>query len=225
MNQPYWKKMLSYVHEFHIETAQSEYNRELYLMYKKGRYQLCTFNAVYSYEDKYSNFAGAFKAINLSKYQPKSVLILGLGMGSIPYILEQSHPSDYQFTAIEIDEAVIYLAEKYTLSKIHSPMEIICTDAMAFVDQCQQKFDMILVDLFVDDVVPNQFEQVDFLLKTKNLLSENGILISNRLGYTEKDKKDTIDFYNHTFLPVFPDGTFVLVKGNYMLLNDSCFLV
>ncbi len=225
MKQPYWKKIASYFHEFHIETTQSEHSRELYLLFKEGRYQLCSFNAVYSYEDKYSNFAGAFQQINLSQIKPKKVLILGLGMGSIPYILEQSHPSEYEFTAIEIDEAVVYLAEKYTLSKIHSPMEIICTDALLYVAQTQQKYDMILVDLFIDDIVPNQFEQVDFLIQTKKLLTENGILISNRLGYTEKDKKETATFYKDAFLPVYPNGTSILVKGNHMLLNDKKFTI
>ena len=225
MKQPYWKKLASYFHEFHIETTKSEHSRELYLLFKNGRYQLCSFNAVYSYEDKYSNFVGVFQQIDLAKIKPENVLILGLGMGSIPYILEQSYPSDYKFTAVEIDNAVISLAKKYTLPKIHSPLKIICDDALNFVNHCNEKYDMILVDLFIDDLVPNQFEQIDFLLKTKNLLTENGILISNRLGYTEKDKKETISFYKNSFLPVYPDGITILVKGNHMLLNDKKFMI
>ena len=51
MRPPRWKQWLSYLFEMHIESAASEYNPHLYVSMKQGRYQLCTANAIYSYED------------------------------------------------------------------------------------------------------------------------------------------------------------------------------
>ncbi|MEL7021873.1 MAG: hypothetical protein AAGK47_09700, partial [Bacteroidota bacterium] len=103
MNVPTWKKWLSYLTEIHIESAPSEINPHLYVSLRRGRYQLCTANAIYSYEDLYSNFYKAFEQVNLHKIKGDRVLILGYGMGSIPYILEKKMNYDFNYTAIEID--------------------------------------------------------------------------------------------------------------------------
>ena len=87
---PFWKKILSYFFEFHIESAPSEINPHLYVSLNRGRYQLSTANAIYSFEDLYDNFFDAFKKVNLDQYPIKNVLVLGLGLGSIPLMLEKN---------------------------------------------------------------------------------------------------------------------------------------
>ena len=96
MKQPIWKRLLSYFFEWHIESAPSEANPHLYVSLKNGRYQLCTANAVYSYEDLYTNFLRAFEQIDFDKVPGKDVLILGLGLGSIPIILEKRFGRPYR---------------------------------------------------------------------------------------------------------------------------------
>ena len=56
MKQPLWKRLLSHLFEIHIESTSSEYNPHLYVSLRKGRYQLSTANAIYSFEDLYYNF-------------------------------------------------------------------------------------------------------------------------------------------------------------------------
>jgi hypothetical protein len=77
---PFWKNLLSYFFEFHIESAPSEVNPHLYVSLSRGRYQLATASAIYSFEDLYDNFFNAFKQINLDENPIKNVLILGLGL-------------------------------------------------------------------------------------------------------------------------------------------------
>ena len=112
MKQPLWKRFLSYLFEIHIESTSSEYNPHLYVSLQKGRYQLSTANAVYSFEDLYDNFSDAFKEIDLDRLNIQNVLILGFGLGSIPIILEQNFKKKYHYTGVEIDEEVLYLAKK-----------------------------------------------------------------------------------------------------------------
>ena len=113
MKQPKWKRLLSYLFEIHIESTSSDYNPHLYVSLQKGRYQLSTANAIYSFEDLYDNFSDAFKEIDLDQLNVQNVLILGFGLGSIPIILEQKFNKKYFYTGVEIDEEVLYLANKY----------------------------------------------------------------------------------------------------------------
>ena len=210
---------MSYFFELHIESAPSDINPHLYVSLNRGRYQLCTANAIYSFEDLYDNFFDAFKLIELEKYSIENVLILGLGLGSIPTMLEKNFEKQYNYTAIEIDESVIYLASKYALPQLTSNIQTICTDAFAYVMQTEEQFDMICMDVFLDDVVPDFFEEDIFLEKLKTLVKPTGILLFNRLANHPKDIQDTKIFYKNKFLPIFPNGQYLEVKGNWMLLN------
>jgi spermidine synthase len=85
--------------------------------------------------------------------------------------------------------------------------------------QTSEKFDLIAMDVFLDDIIPNNFKIQEFLIAMKDLIEENGLLLYNRLSLTEQDQKDTQSFYESEFLTVFPNGTYLDVGGNWMLMN------
>jgi len=218
---PFWKRWLSHFIEYHIESAPSDYNPHLYVALRMGRYQLCSENAVYSYEDLYSNFFDAFQTLDIQQLPIKNVLVLGLGLGSIPYMLERNFSCNYTYTAVEIDDSVIYLAHKYVLHQLQSPISCVQADAFSFVAQAREKYDMICIDIFLDDVVPRKFSSNAFLENVRDLLSPGGLLLYNRLSLTPDDQKETLRFYHNRFKEVFPQGTYLDVNTNYMLLNRS----
>ncbi len=220
MQQPFWKRMLSYVTELHIESAPSDINPHLYVSLRNGRYQLCTDNAIYSYEDKYTNFVQAFEQLPLAKMGIKNVLILGFGLGSIPFILEQSG-FDYHYTGVEIDDSVLYLAHKYMLDKINSPLELIEANALPFVWQCQEKYDMICMDVFQDAMVPSEFESIEFLEQLKSLLSPKGTLLYNRLTALPEHESNTFNFYIQGFKKVFSEARAIKLQGNWILAGQA----
>ena len=225
MQAPFWKRLLSYLVEFHIEGSSSDYNPQLDVCLVRGRYQLCTENAIYSFGDLYNNFTDAFQKVNLEQLPGSSVLVLGFGMGSIPVILEKKMRKSFQYTGIEIDEEVIYLASKYVLDKLNSSIAMICADAGQWVYQSEQQFDLIAIDLFLDDVIPKVFEEKDFLEQVKSLLHPNGLLLYNRLAYLDNDVEKSKQFYKEQFQPVFPKGTYMALESNWMLVNDEKWLL
>jgi spermidine synthase len=220
MNQPRWKIWLSYLVELHIENAGSDYNPHLYVSLKQGRYQLSTANAVYSFEDLYTNFSLTFQALDLDRLRLRKVLLLGLGLGSIPVMLERTFHQHCDFTAVEVDAAVLYLASKYVLPDLKSGITLIEADALVFVSQCRETFDLICMDIFLDDTIPPEFEQSSFLENLRALLAPEGVLLYNRLAATSRDKRRSLQFFERKFLPVFPNGTYLDVAGNYMLISD-----
>ncbi len=217
--EPRWKNYLSYLFEWHIESRSSEYNPHLYVSLKKGRYQLSTAHAVYSFSDLYSNFGDTFKLLDWEAQKIQNVLVLGLGLGSVPLLLEKQIGSDFQCTAIEIDEAVIGLASKYGLPSISAPIEVICTDAKVYLAQATQKFDLICMDIFLDDTVPTYFEGQQFLEALRGHLSPEGILLYNRLAASRADTEASSNFFKNQFLQVFPQGEYLPLSGNWMLVN------
>lgn len=219
---PRWKYWLSYLMELHIESTSSDYNPHLYVSLKRGRYQLSTANAVYSYGDLYDNFAETFNRYRWDRHNPQEVLLLGLGLGSIPLLLEQVHNRICHFTAIEIDDAVTDLAYRYVLADLEAPINMITADASIAVQQLpSEQYDLICVDIFDDDKVPPVFESTTFLRACQQLLAPKGVLLFNRLAHTPEDRTASITFFREIFELIFPDGQLLEVADNYMLVNRS----
>ena len=217
MKKNTWQKILSYFKDVYLESTSSVHNRELHVILSNGSYQLCTSNAVYSYEDKYINFRKSFEWIDWDKLNIKKVLLLGLGLGSVPQMLEKNFRQEFEYTAVEIDEKVIELANKYTLDNLLSPIQFYQADALLYVKMCQEKFDMIIMDVFESEKVPKAFESKDFLDDLANLLNEDGFILYNRLNISEEDHKDTLNYYEAIFSKKFAESSCNPIEGNYML--------
>lgn len=221
MSIPIWKKWLSYIYEVHIESAPSELNPHLYVSLRSGRLQLCTANAVYSHADLYGNFRKAFEHLNWDHFKGNEVLILGFGLGSIPFMLETIFKKAFRYTAVELDENVMYLAQKYVLPDLKSNFTFHLMNAEHFVYSNDKKWDLICMDVFVDDKIPDEMQSIEFCQALEQSLASEGILIYNRLSRNKADLKDTDQYFKETFLKVFPNGSYLDVQGNWMLTNDS----
>lgn len=221
MKKNKWHIIQSYFRDVHLESTSSPYNRELHVLLSNGRYQLCTGNAVYSYEDKYVNFKTCFDWIDWSKQNIDTVLILGLGLASVPQMLEQNFGQDFTYHAVEIDEKIVDMANRYVLDDLKSPMQVFCTNALNFVKWSQTKYDMIVMDVFDNDKVPVLFESEEFLEDCKALLSDNGFLLFNRLNVSEWDPEDTAQYLSEVFLKIFPEGASYEIEGNFILVSSK----
>lgn len=223
MMQPLWKRMLSYLTELHIESAPSELNPHLYVSLVKGRYQLATKNAIYSFADLYDNYRLSFKALDWDKLDGSDMLLLGVGLGSIPFMIESKLNRKMRYTGVEVDENVLYLANKYVLRDLQSPFEMHCIDAWNYIVQSNESFNIICMDVFVDDVIPDRLFSMDFLELLKDRLTPNGVLMYNCLARTDADIHAAKKFLFDEFLTVFPEGGFLDVRGNWMLVNRKAY--
>lgn len=221
MQQPWYKKAWSYFSEILLESTSSEINNDLYLVLKKGQYQLCTQNAIYSYGDRYDNFRDTFLRMKMDHPPINDVLILGMGLGSIPYILEKSFNKEMNFTCVELDEEIIQWAEKYVFDELKSYIEVIHGDAFTFSYTTEQKYDMICIDVFMDDIIPEEYLEHDFIYDLQDLLNEDGVIIFNHLALYDKDVEAATTYYKETFSPCFENPTFLKLKTNMMMISDK----
>ncbi len=218
---PLWKKWLSYFTPILIEDTSSPLNPELTVTLDRGRLQLLAGNAIYSWDDLYRNFRIAYEELNIEERPLDDVLLLGLGLGSIPFMLEKKFGHRCRYVAVEFDPEIARLAGQYSLPRLKSPIEIITADAEIFVQVCSEQFDMVLLDIFEDDLTPPQFETVEFLEDCARLLRPGGLVLFNRLYHSIADKAATDRFFKNTFLKVFPSGRVIDTRGNWILVAET----
>lgn len=220
------KRLFSYLWDIQVDYRQSEINGDLIVFLSKGRYQLCTANAIYSFEDRYDNFGNIFRSeFDYSHLKGNKVLVLGLGLGSVPITLDMVRPGQWDFTAVEIDDAVCELAALYGYPKIKSPIDTRVGDALVFVKTNEEQFDLICLDLFIDDIMPEASMELSFLEDLKKALAPRGVIIANTLAFTEEHKEKSEAFFSEKFLVVFPEAKLKYTHLNNMLISDKNYLM
>lgn len=216
---------LSFLWEQTLETTASEHNAYLEVCVVHGRLQLIAEDAIYSFGDYYLNFRKAFEVFDFGRLPERaSVLVLGLGLGSIPELLEKYVGVDYAYVAVEIDPVIIELASTYSLPVLASPVEVVEADAHTFLALDGRRFDLICVDVFQDAHVPEHLNGKDFIELCQRALLPGGALIYNRLASTLPDRNAARAYYEDVFAPAFPASALYDTGGNYLLVNDGGFL-
>lgn len=113
--------------------------------------------------------------------QPKRILMIGLGGGSLPMALRQMLP-DAQIDTVEIDPAVAQVAEKEFFFKPDAHMKVHIGDGRAFVQQAAaagKTYDIIFLDAFSKYYIPEHLLTVEFLREVKGILKVGGVAVAN----------------------------------------------
>jgi spermidine synthase len=220
---PLWKRLWSYISPITLETASSEYNDHLQVDLIEGRHQLTTEDAIYSFDDKYENFNQSFGLINWDKLSGNRVLCLGLGLGSVIYILEKKYRLALDYTAVEIDPEICRLSHYYTTQYLDSYVEVVNTDAEIFLQHHAEQYDLIIMDIFQSAKIPEQFQSKDFLEKLDSLLLDGGLLMYNRMHITDSDKSE-YQLFTQNFKNIYPNYHAIPVSQNIVIINDKSYL-
>jgi spermidine synthase len=206
------KHILSYFFDITLEKRQSAFSGEVVVALSHGQYKLSTQNAIYSYGKKYTSFDTAFKAIDIQQQEVESVLVLGFGLGSVVDLLD-NHPSIKKIIAVDADEVIIDLAKKYLQSGLKSNVEYYCSDAESFINNTHEQYDLILFDVFIEELTPIQFMQVNFLSNLKKNSAQNGTLLFSKIDDSFRSKIENAQFEKN-FTAVFPEAFSIDANGN-----------
>lgn len=183
------KKLLSYVwpttHRFY-----SEINGTLEVTYVNGKRVLDSENANYSYGSLQKILEFGLKKIDLKSVE--NVLLLGMGGGSIIKSLRENFKYEKNIVAVEIDPAIIKLAKEEFGIFPSETLQIIKSDAFKFVENSKEKFQLIIIDLFIDTNVPSIFYGKEFCENISGLIQNKGSLIYN-VGINLEKNSRTIE--------------------------------
>lgn len=207
----------SYIWPLKMARVHSKLSGWLQVDLVKGRYQLSTGNAIYSYEDLYTSYGTALHQATLPTRG--RALILGLGLGSIPYLLRAEHGFTGKITCVEIDPVVIKLAATYHPPPPHwKEVEVVEADAVSFVENIQAPFDIVTMDVFVGEEIPYSCWDASFLQHLKNCVAPGGTLMVSRLLARRMEE----DIFWNNLATLFPNAVEVRTHGNMILIwkND-----
>jgi predicted membrane-bound spermidine synthase len=113
--------------------------------------------------------------------QPRSILILGGGAFTLPQYLSEKLP-DSHIDVVEIDPKLQDISIDYFGYKNPANVTEIFTDARAFVNQSQKRYEMIIVDVYGDTSIPFSFITKEYGQALKKLLAPDGVVVVNIIG-------------------------------------------
>ncbi len=132
-----------------------------------------------------SPYARGMFASYLYQPHPRRVLIVGLGGGAMVRFLTHHEPQ-VQIDAVEIDPAVVRLADQYFGVRSGGNVRVHTADAVAFVESTADRYDLILMDAFLRPSgdtdatgVPTRLKTLAFLGRLQRALAPGGVVAFN----------------------------------------------
>ncbi len=140
--------------------------------------------------------------------EPDRILVVGLGGGTLPVALNQLYP-EAQVDIVEIDPAVKTVAETYFDFRENDRMQVILKDARVFTKRAltgDDRYDLIMLDAFNGDYIPEHLLTTEYLEETKGLLRADGVVAANTFAISR-----LYDHESNTYRAVF--GPFYNVRS------------
>lgn len=155
------------------------------LILVNGKKVLNTQHANYSFDSLHRVFQQVLKKHFPLLKPEENILLLGLGGGSVPYIIRQEMNINIPITAIEIDPQMIQIAKEEFDVEALGHITIIQADAVTWISNCSEKYACIIIDVFIDEQVPESIQTLEFLSEIKQILLPGGRLFFNTI---QRDK-------------------------------------
>jgi spermidine synthase len=112
---------------------------------------------------------------------PKRILIIGEGGGTIPTALQEMLPNT-QIDLVELDKAVDGVARNFFDFKPGAKTRVFIEDGRVFVKHMMPQkpnYDLVLLDAFDADYIPEHMLTREFLQEVKTDMAPNGVIVAN----------------------------------------------
>lgn len=183
--------VLSYFVPRTVLRSSSGYNRDIRVLEEQGNYKLLVDGSRQSGEyirELWQHALGVFGMI--PSPDVKRILVLGVAGGTVIHMLHALYP-DATIDGVDIDQAMIDVGKKYFGLGTVQGLRLIKGDAKAFVERAVQRknrWDVVIVDLYVGATVPPFVGQEEFLKLLKKILMPHGAVIINYLREFEYER-------------------------------------
>jgi spermidine synthase len=137
------------------------------------------------------------------------ILILGFGLGSAYDLLSPIFPNA-KFVGIENNKAIYNFYQN--IKPHNSQLKLHLIDAQNFIAQCNDSFDLILIDIFNDEEIPDFINHPSFWEQCHQALNPNGALLWNTLNSNQIET-------NHPKIHEFFDTFWDTITNNRFYLR------
>lgn len=118
---------------------------------------------------------------------PESICLLGTGGGGLIHFLRHHYPAS-RINAVEIDgELLEIMHREMALPEADERLTYIIDDALHYIDNCRDQFDLIIIDLFLGNRSPSWLLKAGSMQKLYAMLNRQGGLSYNLVIDSETD--------------------------------------
>jgi spermidine synthase len=149
---------------------------------------------------------------------PKTVLFVGLGGGTLPMMIHDRFPAA-TIDAVELDPEVVVVAKRFFGLREDARLRVHVRDGRVQVRRflrADQKYDLIFLDAFRGGYIPYHLTTREFLHDIAELLTPNGIVVSNLCPGFE-----SYHYQRRTYAAVFRNEWSYDGGGNVIVITDQ----
>lgn len=191
------RRLFSYFVPINIHKKNSGVSKTLEITWNNGQLVLDSKNTNYSYGSLQRILRKGLKYIGYDRIRKfESILVLGVAGGSVIKTLVDEIKFTGKITGVEIDEAIVDMANKYFKLNTIPNLEMVIDDAFEFVLKTKSKYDLIIIDIFQDTTMPNFLFEDFFINRINFLLNTNGFILFNTMVINKKDEDRNLVYKN-----------------------------
>ena len=155
----------------------------------------------------------------------KSTLMIGGAAYTYPIHYLQKY-QDKTIDVVEIDEKMTQIAEEqFGLNAKDERLKIYTQDGRSYLNYSENKYDTILIDAFKGLNAPFELTTYEALVHAKNMLNDNGIVLTNIISSLEGEDTDFIEYEYATYKAVFDDVKIFQVQDRDYTESQNLILV
>jgi spermidine synthase len=124
-----------------------------------------------------------FEDLDLRNHRPHSVLMLGFGAGSAAHILRNELGIQAPITAVELDPAMIAIANRHFGYDRLPGITLLQGDATILVHGLRERFDLVLVDLFDDLDLARGVDTNGYIHALRDRCTDGGTVCFNTVAH------------------------------------------
>ncbi len=184
-----FKKYLSYFIPVNVARKKSAISKALEITWNNGQLVLDSENTNYSFGSLQRILRRGLRHIGFSTIKSMDeILVLGVAGGSVIRTINEEIGFRGKITGIDIDPDIIQIAnEHFKLDEIPNLLMIV-DDAFEFVLKTKLHYDLIIIDIFQDLMMPNFLFEVFFTNRLSQILNKDGFILFNTMTLNESHK-------------------------------------
>ena len=145
------------------------------------------------------SFLHLLEAARFARPEAKSLLQIGLGVGSLPTALERH---GMRADVVELDPRVVEFARRFFEFAPHG--DVFTEDARTYLTRTTRHYDLVVHDTFTGGTTPEHLLSREVIVRIAALLTPHGLLVLNFAGYRAGPHAEASFAVARTLHSVFP---------------------
>ncbi len=135
----------------------------------------------------------------------KQILVLGGGTYTLPEYLAGRYPQS-RIDVVEIDHQLADVARQYFDYSDPKNVHIFAEDARAYLNRSSARYDIVIVDVYSDTLIPPTVATVEYAAELLEALTPKGLVVANIIGSEVPACRPLLQSLHASYLHALPNS-------------------